>query len=128
MATEIIEVTDEDFETEVLEEALPVLVDFWMHDCEPCAELSPVFKSLAKEFDGQVKFVKANADDCVETTGEYGIEGYPSLQLFVAGEFVEEVAWVEGLPTKDEIRDFLTGHLEGGDDDEEGEEEEEEEE
>ena len=128
MATKIVDVTDDDFEEQVLEDELPVLVDFYKDDCESCELLAPTLKALAKEFAGKVKFAKAHANDCSAAQEEHGVEGYPTLTLFMDGEKVEDVPWNPGLPSEEEIRDFLNGHLEGDDDEDEDDEDEEEEE
>lgn len=126
MSTKIVDVTDDDFEAEVLDDELPVLVDFYKDDCESCDLIAPTFKAIAKEFAGRVKFVKAHADSCGESEAEAGVEGYPTLTLFIDGEKVEEVPWNPGLPTEKDLREFLERHLEEDDDEDEDDDEEEE--
>jgi thioredoxin 1 len=124
LATKIVDVTDDDFEEQVLEDDLPVLVDFYKDDCESCELIAPTFKALAKEFDGKIKFARAHASTCSAAEDEHGVESYPTLTLFKDGEKVEDVPWNPGLPSEDEIRDFLTGHLEDDEDEDDEDEDE----
>jgi thioredoxin 1 len=125
MATKIVEVTDDTFEEEVLDAEELVLVDFYKDNCEACELLEPTLKSLLKEFKGRVKFVKSHAKTGAESHEEHGVEGYPTLTLFGDGEKIEEVPWNPGLPSADEIREFLEGHLEDDEEDEDEDEDDE---
>ena len=85
------DVSDGDFEQEVLRADLPVLVDFWAPWCGPCRMVAPVVEELADEYQGQVKFVKLNTDDNVNTAARYGIRSIPTLLLFKDGESVDQI-------------------------------------
>lgn len=85
------EVTDANFESEVLQSEKPVLVDFWAPWCGPCRMVAPVVEELADEYDGQVKFVKLNTDDNVVTASKFGIRSIPTLLMFKGGEAIDQV-------------------------------------
>ena len=89
-------VTDNDFETEVLNSELPVMVDFWAEWCGPCKSLSPIVDELAEDLKGKVKVVKINIDESPETPTKYAVRGIPTLMLFKNGDIVD--TRVGGLP------------------------------
>ena len=83
-----ITLTADNFETEVLRSAIPVLVDFWATWCGPCMMLAPTVEELAKEYDGRVKVGKIDVDDQTALAIRYGIESIPTLLFFKNGEIV----------------------------------------
>ena len=85
------EVTDANFDSEVLKSDTPVLVDFWAPWCGPCRMVAPVVEELADEYAGKVKFVKLNTDDNVRTASQYGIRSIPTLLVFKAGQPVGQI-------------------------------------
>ncbi len=85
------EVTDANFEEEVLKSELPVLVDFWAPWCGPCRMVGPVVDELAEEYAGRVKFVKVNTDENVQTAATYGIRSIPTLLVFKGGQQVDQI-------------------------------------
>ena len=85
------EVTDTNFEQEVLQAGKPVLVDFWAPWCGPCRMVAPVVEELAEEYDGKVDFFKLNTDDNPNTTVKYGIRSIPTLLVFKNGEPVGQI-------------------------------------
>jgi len=85
------DVSDAEFEREVLKSAKPVLVDFWAPWCGPCRMVAPIVEELADEYQGQVKFFKLNTDDNVETAAKYGIRSIPTLLMFKGGETVDQI-------------------------------------
>ncbi len=89
-------VSDSDFETEVLKSDDVVLVDFWAEWCGPCKALSPLLDELSEEMSDKLKVVKVNIDDNPETPTKYGVRGIPTLILFKGGEVVD--TRVGGLP------------------------------
>lgn len=86
-----VNVTDQNFETEVLKSDTPVLVDFWAEWCGPCKAISPIIEELAGEYDGKVKVAKMNVDNNANTPATYGVRSIPTLILFKSGEIVETI-------------------------------------
>ena len=84
-------VTDAEFEREVLEAELPVLVDFWAEWCGPCHVIAPILDELADEYDGRVKFVKLDTEENFDTAERYGIRSLPTLLVFKGGEQVDQI-------------------------------------
>lgn len=83
-------VTDADFQSEVLDSSLPVLVDFWAPWCGPCQMMGPMVSKLAEEYEGKVKIVKYDVQENQDFAGKYGIQGIPAFKVFKAGEVVGE--------------------------------------
>ena len=81
-----IELTNENFDAEVLQSGLPVLVDFWATWCGPCMMLGPTVAEVAAEYAGRVKVGKVNVDNAPELAARYGITSIPALLLFRKGE------------------------------------------
>jgi thioredoxin 1 len=86
----VLDVTDGDFEDEVLKCDLPVVVDFWAPWCGPCRMISPVAAKLAGEFQGKLKFCKLNVDDNPQTAMRYQVMSIPLLLFFKGGQKVDE--------------------------------------
>lgn len=85
MGQHTIEVTEAQFQTQVLDEKLPVLVDFWAEWCGPCKMISPILEEVAKDYAGKLVVAKVNVDHSPALASKYGIRGIPSLLLFKEG-------------------------------------------
>ena len=96
-------VKDSDFQTEVLDAASPVLVDFWATWCGPCQSLGPVIDAIAEEYAGKLKVMKMNVDENRETPAKYGIRGIPTLMLFHKGEIVDKIVGAQPKTAIDAI-------------------------
>ncbi len=108
MAEGIANVSDGNFEEEVLKSDLPVLVDFWAVWCAPCKMIEPSVENLAEAYKEKMKIVKLNVDENPKTPANYSVMSIPTLLLFKGGELKETI--VGALPQK-KIEDAITKHL-----------------
>ena len=108
MSDNVKEITSENFDKEVLESDLPVLIDFWAEWCGPCKVLGPVIDEVAVDYSDKVKFVKLNIDHNPSNTQKYGIRGIPTLILFKNGEKADTSV---GVLSKSELSSFLDKNL-----------------
>ncbi len=83
--------TDANFDSEVLQSPVPVLVDFWATWCAPCKAIAPTIDALAEDFAGKIKVGKVNVDDNPATPGKYGVRGIPTILLIKGGQVVDQV-------------------------------------
>lgn len=88
MSEYVAEITDSDFEAEVIQADKPVVVDVWASWCGPCRMLAPIFEELAREMNDRVKFVKVDADKNMQTVQRYRVMSIPTLLFFKGGEAV----------------------------------------
>ncbi len=88
--------TDQNFDTEVLKNELPVLVDFWAPWCAPCRIVSPIVEELAKEYEGKLKVGKLNVDENPNMASKYGVMSIPSLIIFKKGQPAKTMIGAQG--------------------------------
>ena len=88
---DIMQVTDNDFEQEILKADTPALVDFWAAWCGPCRAIAPVVEELARDYQGKVKVAKMNVDENAKTPAKYGIRAIPTLIIFKGGQVMEQI-------------------------------------
>ena len=95
MGLNVIEVSDQEFQSEVLQAKTPVLVDFWAPWCGPCRMIAPVVEELAGENSGSVKVVKINIDNNPDAAMQYGVSSIPTLLIFKNGQVMETMVGVQ---------------------------------
>ena len=108
MSENIVHVSDDTFEQDVLKSAQPVLIDYWAEWCGPCKMIAPVLEEIAEEYSGKITVAKLNIDDNPATPPKYGIRGIPTLMLFKNGN-VE--ATKVGAVSKSQLTAFIDGNL-----------------
>ena len=100
----VLELTDSNFQSEVLDSQQPVLVDFWAPWCGPCRKIAPMIDELASEYAGAVRVGKVNIDDNQESAMSYGIEAIPTLILFKGGQPQQRF---QGIPAKSRLQEAM---------------------
>jgi thioredoxin 1 len=104
----ILHLTDDSFEQDVIKSSDPVLVDYWAEWCGPCKMIAPILEEIASEYDGRIKVAKLNIDDNPQTPPKYGIRGIPTLMLFKDGN-VE--ATKVGALSKSQLTAFIDSNI-----------------
>ncbi len=108
MSENTVELTDNNFEQEVLKSPIPVLVDFWASWCAPCRQIAPAVEAIAKDYAGRAKVGKVNVDENMSTSGKYNIRGIPALLFFKEGELCDQIV---GASSQENIQAMLDRHM-----------------
>jgi len=104
----MIELTDDNFQKEVLESSTPVLVDFWAVWCGPCRAIAPLVEEIARDYEGKLKVGKMDVDAHQDVPIRFGIRSIPTLMMFKNGKVVEQI--IGGIP-KQQLLSKVTPHL-----------------
>ncbi len=108
MSENIVHTSDANFDTDVLQSDVPVLIDFWAEWCGPCKMIAPLLDEAASEYEGRVSIVKMNIDENPNTPQKFGIRSIPTLMLFKNGEVQAQKL---GSMSKGQLAEFLDGNL-----------------
>src|SRR5262245_16528029 len=105
---DLMEVTGENWDQEVLKSSEPVVVDFWAPWCGPCVRIAPIVEELQRELAGRVKIAKCNVDDAQDVASRYGVMQIPTLLMFKGGEVIDQIPGIGGKQT---IQSKIEAHL-----------------
>ena len=108
MSNQILQLSDDSFDDDVIKSSGPVLVDYWAEWCGPCKMIAPILEEIASEYDGKITVAKLNIDDNPQTPPKYGIRGIPTLMLFKDGN-VE--ATKVGALSKSQLTAFIDSNI-----------------
>ena len=106
--TNTITVTDDNFEHEVIQSNIPILVDFWAEWCGPCKVIGPTIDSLADDYQGKIKVAKLNVDDNPQAAGRFGVRSIPTLIFFKDGDAKESVI---GVKPRGQLAELIEHHI-----------------
>ena len=101
-------VTDDSFESDVIQSEIPVLVDFWAEWCGPCKAITPILEAVAGDYQGKLIIAKLNIDDNMNAPAKYGVRGIPTLILFKNGEIE---ATKVGALSKSQLTAFIDSNI-----------------
>lgn len=108
MSDNIVSISDNTFENEVIESNTPVLVDFWAQWCGPCKAIAPTLDDLAQKYVGKIKIAKIDVDQNPATPPKFGVRGIPTLILFKDGQVI---ATQVGMISKSDLISFIDTHI-----------------
>ena len=108
MSEHMLEFTDDEFDTQVVNTEVPTMVDFWADWCAPCKMIAPAVEALAEENAGRLRVGKLNVDENPKTASRFGIRGIPTLLVFKGGEVVEQVV---GVRSKKDLQKIVDQNL-----------------
>lgn len=101
-------IKDAEFESEIKNSDVPVIIDFFAEWCAPCRQLTPILDEISKEMEGKVKIVKMNIDDSPATPSSFGVRGIPTLIMFKDGQ---QIATQTGAMSKPKLTDWINAQL-----------------
>ena len=104
----MLEVNSDNFDKEVMNDKLPVIVDFWADWCGPCKQIAPIFEELSKEYKGKLKFVKLNVDEHTDVASQFNVMNIPTSIIFRDGEEVDRI--IGNMP-KQKFKDKIDSML-----------------
>ncbi len=104
MSEKLVALTDDTFQSEVLDASKPTVVDFWATWCAPCRALAPIVEELADQYGDQVNFAKMDIDQNPSTPMKMGVRGVPTLMMFKGGQAVDQVV---GVVPKAKVEEFI---------------------
>lgn len=107
----VVHVSDTSFDEDVLNSALPVLIDYWAEWCGPCKMIAPILEEVAEEYAGKIKTVKINIDDNPQAPTKYGIRSIPTLMVFRDGEVLGTKI---GAVSKSQLTEFIDSSIRTG--------------
>lgn len=102
-------ITDANFDSDVLQAELPVLVDYWATWCRPCQMLTPLLEEMATDYAGKIKIFKMNVDENAATPAKYGVRGIPTMIIYKNGKVA---ATKSGFQNKTQIASFINSQIE----------------
>ena len=108
MSEHMLEFTDDEFDTQVVNTEVPTMVDFWADWCAPCKMIAPAVEALAEENAGRLRVGKLNVDENPKTASRFEIRGIPTLLVFKGGEVVEQVV---GVRSKKDLQKIVDQNL-----------------
>jgi thioredoxin len=102
------QITDDNFESDVLQAQMPVLIDYWAEWCGPCKAIAPLLDEIAESYNGRLVVGKLNVDDNPNTPAKYGVRGIPTLMIFKNGEIEGTKV---GAASKSQLTAFIDEYL-----------------
>ena len=110
MNTNIVTLTNENFDDQIKQHTTPILVDFWAEWCGPCRMVAPVLEKLADEYDGKARIGKVNVDEHGGLAAKFGVQSIPTLLVFKEGKVVDQFV---GATTRDVLAKLIDKHVSG---------------